>query len=51
MLYAYRLLAERVRNVKELLEFIREHLLDVVDVEEHEYYPYRAERFLRKMLR
>ena len=53
LLYAYRLLAERFRSVGELLAFIREHLLDEVDVEEHEYYPFRgdSERWYRLRLR
>ena len=53
LLYAYRLLAERFRSVGELLEFIREHLLDEVDVEEHEYYPFRggSEKWYKLRLR
>jgi len=43
LLYAYRLLAERFRNVGELLAFTEEHLSDQVEVEEHEYYPFRGD--------
>ena len=43
LLYAYRLLAERFRSVGELLAFAEEHLSDEVEVEEHEYYPFRGD--------
>ena len=41
MLYAYYKLKTRFRNVKELIEFVKENLADKVEIREHKPYPYR----------
>ena len=41
MLYAYYKLKTRFRNVRELIEFVEENLVDEVEVREHRLYPYR----------
>ena len=41
LLYAYHRLKERFRNVEELLKFVKENLVDEVEVREHKHYPYR----------
>ena len=43
LLYAYQELRSRFRSVGELLAFAEEHLSDEVEVEEHEYYPFRGD--------
>ena len=41
LLYAYHRLKERFRNVEELLKFVKENLMDEVEVREYKHYPYR----------
>jgi len=41
LLYAYHRLKERFRSVEELLKFVKENLMDEVEVREHKHYPYR----------
>ena len=41
MLYAYYKLKTRFRSVRELIEFVKENLVDEVEVREHKHYPYR----------
>ena len=41
LLYAYHRLKESFRSVEELLKFVKENLMDEVEVREHKHYPYR----------